>query len=211
VFEAIAKGVTIDVGRGSHFSLDVARRVIDAGVLPHTLGADLHGYNITRATAYSRSGQFRDDENPDEAVEGGSAEPAFSLHYAMSELLALGVPLGHVIASATFNAAKMIREEANLGSLAVGRTADVAVIDLQDGEFTLKDGLGKEIKATQRVRPVFTVKAGKVFEPVSDYLPFWEREAVARRKPATRARKPAKAKPRKLKKPASRARTRKAA
>jgi dihydroorotase len=72
VFEAVAKGVIIDVGRGSHFSLDVARAVLDAGILPHTLGADLHGYNITRATAYSQSGQFRDDENPDDAAAGGS-------------------------------------------------------------------------------------------------------------------------------------------
>jgi dihydroorotase len=197
VFEAIAKGVTIDVGRGSHFSLDVARRVIDAGILPHTLGADLHGYNITRATAYSRSGQFRDDENPDDAATvEGSIEPAFSLHYAMSELMALGAPLPHVIASVTSNAAKMIREDQNLGALTVGRAADVAVIDLQDGEFTLKDGSGKELKATKRFRPVLTFKDGTMFEPGSDYQPFWEREGIARRKPAARSvRKPAKSMP----------------
>jgi dihydroorotase len=209
VFEAIAKGVTIDVGRGSHFSLDVARRVIDAGILPHTLGADLHGYNITRATAYSRSGQFRDDENPDDAATvEGSIEPAFSLHYAMSELMALGAPLPHVIASVTSNAAKMIREDQNLGALTVGRAADVAVIDLQDGEFTLKDGSGKELKATKRFRPVLTFKDGTMFEPGSDYQPFWEREGIARRKPAARSvRKPAKrmpAKRTKAKKPPAR-------
>ena len=44
--EALAKGVRIDVGRGAHFSLTTARRVIDAGILPFTLGADLHGYNV---------------------------------------------------------------------------------------------------------------------------------------------------------------------
>lgn len=216
VFEAVAKGVTIDVGRGSHFSLDVARRVLDAGILPHTLGADLHGYNITRATAYSRSGQFRDDENPDDAATvEGAIEPAFSLHYAMSELLALGAPLQHVIASVTANAAKMIREEQNLGALTVGRAADVAVIDLQDGDFTLKDGSGKELKATKRFRPVFALKDGAMFEPGSDYQPFWEREGVARRKSGMRAvRKPAKSAPAKTraKKPHARpVRTRKAA
>ncbi len=147
VFEAIAKGVTIDVGRGAHFSVDVARRVLDAGVLPHTLGADLHGYNITRSTGYSRSGQFRDD---------------------------------------------------------------VAIIDLQEGDFTLKDGSGKEFKSTQRFRPAFTLKDGVVFEPVSDYLPFWEREAKARRKPAAASRKPAKVKTTK-KSRARPVRTRKAA
>jgi len=199
VFEAIAKGVTIDVGRGAHFSVDVARRVLEAGVLPHTLGADLHGYNISRSTGYSRSGQFRDDENPDAAIAGSSAEPAFSLHYAMSELLALGAPVPHIVAMVTSNAAKMIREEANMGALAVGRAADVAVIDLQQGDFTLKDGGGKEFKSTQRFRPAFTLKDGVVFEPVSDYLPFWEREGAGRRKPAARGRK--------LAKPAAKART----
>src|SRR5258707_2726841 len=46
VFEAIARGVHIDVGRGSHFSFKNARQVIDAGVLPFTVGADCHGDNI---------------------------------------------------------------------------------------------------------------------------------------------------------------------
>ena len=41
----IARGLRIDVGHGSHFSFDVARRVLDAGIVPDTLGADLHGYN----------------------------------------------------------------------------------------------------------------------------------------------------------------------
>jgi dihydroorotase len=44
--EALAKGVRIDVGRGAHFSFTTARRVIDAGILPFTIGADLHGYNV---------------------------------------------------------------------------------------------------------------------------------------------------------------------
>ena len=44
--EALAKGVRIDVGRGAHFSFTTAQRVIDAGILPFTIGADLHGYNV---------------------------------------------------------------------------------------------------------------------------------------------------------------------
>ena len=45
VKEAMARGLRVDVGHGSHFSFDVARRVLDAGIVPDTLGADLHGYN----------------------------------------------------------------------------------------------------------------------------------------------------------------------
>ena len=54
VREALARGLRIDVGHGSHFSFDVARRVLDAGIVPDTLGADLHGYN-TRGPAAGRA------------------------------------------------------------------------------------------------------------------------------------------------------------
>ena len=36
--------MTVDVGDGSHFSFDMAKKS-EAGVVPHTLGADMHGYN----------------------------------------------------------------------------------------------------------------------------------------------------------------------
>ena len=51
VFEALARGVRVDVGHGSHFSFEVAKRVLDAGVRPFTLGADLHGYNVRAPSA----------------------------------------------------------------------------------------------------------------------------------------------------------------
>ena len=46
VSEALARGLWIDVGHGSHFSFKMARIALDAGIyVPHTLGADMHGYN----------------------------------------------------------------------------------------------------------------------------------------------------------------------
>ena len=42
---AIEMGLKIDVGHGSHFSYRLARKALDAGIVPHTLGADMHGYN----------------------------------------------------------------------------------------------------------------------------------------------------------------------
>lgn len=185
VFEAIDRGVTIDVGRGNHFSIRVAKAVLDAGVLPHTLGADLHGYNITKASSLqgahtyaAATGVYQDGRKPEQTTTAQSKDPAFSLYYAMSEMLALGVPLGYVIAMVTSNAAKMIRASDQLGSMAVGRVADIAVIDLQGGRFTMVDGAGETMTATQRFRPCFTLTEGRPFYPSSDYLPFWEREAA---------------------------------
>src|SRR5258708_20928100 len=47
VREALARGLKTDVGHGSHFSFQMARLVLDAGVVSHTLGAPIHGYNTT--------------------------------------------------------------------------------------------------------------------------------------------------------------------
>src|SRR5258706_16203155 len=45
VEEALAKGPQSTRGHGSHFSYRMARIALDAGVVPDTLGADMHGYN----------------------------------------------------------------------------------------------------------------------------------------------------------------------
>jgi dihydroorotase len=183
VFEAIQRGVMIDVGRGNHFSIKVARQVLDAGVLPDTLGADLHGYNISRAQARRGATDFaaanagRMQEGMSATASGGD-DPAFSLYYAMSEMLALGVELPHLIAMVTANAAKMGGVADRLGALAVGRDADIAVMDLQSGSFTMIDGCGETMTAAQRIRPFVSLIGGAPVEPASEYLPFWEREAA---------------------------------
>jgi len=48
IFEAMARGVRIDVGRGGHMSFNAARIALDAGVMPFTIGSDIHGYTIRR-------------------------------------------------------------------------------------------------------------------------------------------------------------------
>jgi dihydroorotase len=183
--DAAGKGVTFDVGRGNHFSIEVAKAVLDAGVLPHTLGADLHGYNITKASSAqgahlyaAATGTYQDGKKPDEGAALQSKDPAFSLHYAMSEMHALGIPIDYVIAMVTSNAAKMMSAADRLGTLDVGRTADIAVIDYQSGDFTMVDGAGATMKASHRFRPSITLNAGQPVSPSSDYLPFWEREAA---------------------------------
>ena len=101
VWAALERGVTVDVGHGSHFSFDMARRVLAAGIRPYTLGADMHGYNV---------------RVPDEADDGRGENPffgvaPFNLTHAMTELVTLGVPLTDVVATVTINPARMLRME----------------------------------------------------------------------------------------------------
>ena len=83
IWEAIERGVVVDVGHGSHFSFDMARRTLDAGIRPFTLGADMHGYNVRMP-------------QPGMSEEERTASPfagiaPFNLTIAMTDLLALGL------------------------------------------------------------------------------------------------------------------------
>ncbi len=173
VFEALAKGVTIDVGRGAHFSFDNARAVLAAGILPTTLGADLHGYNIKFPDGGRwYRGMFTDTEEmepPEDAALPFSTP--YGIHHAMSEMMALGVTLPQVVAMATMNAAKMLRMEDKIGTLKPGMDADISVFRILNGEWTLRDSNGKEVVANQLLHPESVVRAGKLINTDSPLLP----------------------------------------
>ena len=138
--EALAKGVRIDVGRGAHFSFTAAQRVIDAGILPFTIGADLHGYNVRIADGGRAYRGMFTGEGVDSIVADDRASPfsrPYSLQHAMSELLALGVPLAEVVRMATQNAAIMLGLEGEIGALSIGMPADLSVMRLIEGEWML--------------------------------------------------------------------------
>jgi dihydroorotase len=172
--EALTKGVRIDVGRGAHFSFTAARRVIDAGILPFTIGADLHGYNV-RVAGGGRAyrGMFT-GEGDDSIVADDRASPfsrPYSLQHAMSELLALGVPLAEVVRMATQNAAIMLGLEGEMGALSVGMPADLSVMRLIEGEWMLVDSERVTHQARQLLHPEFAVRGGKVHLADSPLLP----------------------------------------
>ena len=163
IWEAIERGVVVDVGHGSHFSFDMARRTLDAGIRPFTLGADMHGYNVRMP-------------QPGMSEEERTASPfagiaPFNLTIAMTDLLALGLELEEVIATVTANAAKLIRMEDELGSLAVGREADVTVLDVLKGRFQLSDNSGVEMVTDTLIRPAFCLRGGTRIDADSLLVP----------------------------------------
>ena len=167
VWEALERGVTVDVGHGSHFSFDMARRTIAAGIRPTTLGADMHGYNVRVPDVASD-----DSRNPFFGVA------PFNLTNAMTKLLALGLPLPEIIATVTSNPAKMVGMTDKIGSLQPGMEADVSVLDLLDGRFELRDNAGDSMISPQMIMPAFALKAGRRFEVVSPLVPPAEQVAA---------------------------------
>ena len=163
IWEALERGVVVDVGHGSHFSFDMARSTLEAGIRPFTLGADMHGYNV-RIPPPGMS----EDERTTNPFAGVAP---FNLTIAMTELLALGLELEEVVATVTVNAAKLIRMEDELGSLAVGREADISVLDLLKGRFRLSDNSGVEVVTDTLIRPVFCLRGGVRHEADSPLVP----------------------------------------
>lgn len=132
---AVDRGVRLDVGHsGSDFRFAAARALLALGYRPSTVSTDLNLFN-----------------------ESG---PAVSLPETMSKLLALGLPLLDVIAMATSESATSIHRSHELGSLAVGRVAEVSVLALEAGPAELSDGF-EMITAAQRLTPVGCLRAGQ--------------------------------------------------
>ncbi len=162
VWAALERGVTVDVGHGSHFSFDMARRVLAAGIPIHTLGADMHGYNV------------RVPDTNDHEVRAANpffGVAPFSLHNAMTKLLALGMKLPDVIATVTSGPARMIGMTDTLGTLAVGREADISVMDRLIGRFDLSDNSGEHVTASELLMPAFCLRAGVRHEVSSPLVP----------------------------------------
>ena len=120
---ALDRGLRVDVGHGSHFSYRLARKAIAAGIIPTTLGADIHGYNTHVPAPAGTPDEHADDENHPFA---GQAK--FSLVQAMSSMMALGLTLEQVVPMVTSHPAEMLGLSDTIGALRPGMDADVTVL-----------------------------------------------------------------------------------
>ena len=167
VREALARGLKTDVGHGSHFSFKMARLVLEAGVLPDTLGADMHGYNTTLPKPRGTP-----DEHPDkEEMHLFAGKQNFSLASAMTSMLALGIDLTHVVRMVTTNPAEMLRMSDEIGSLRIGAEADISVLADERGRFLLQDNEGTRVVAERLLQPVFCLRAGQRYDADAIVLP----------------------------------------
>jgi dihydroorotase len=163
---ALDRGLKVDVGHGSHFSYRLAKKAIAAGIIPTTLGADIHGYNTHVPAPAGTPDQHEDDENHPFA---GQAK--FSLVQAMSSMMALGLTLEQVVPMVTSNPARMLGRADEIGALKVGREADVSVIAEQTGRFALRDNDNNQVIAECLLQPAFCLRAGTRYDAVASILP----------------------------------------
>lgn len=141
VLAARRRGVRFDLGNGrtGHLRWDIADRVMKAGFLPDTLSTDW-------------------------TPEGRTAQ-VINFPNVMSKFLMLGMPLNQVIACATINASGAFPVFRNRGTLKPGAPADVAVLELKEGDFEFEDNFGNKRAGRQRLFPSATVLGGKRVAP----------------------------------------------
>jgi dihydroorotase len=163
---ALDRGLKVDVGHGSHFSYRIARKALAAGIMPYTLGADMHGYNTEVPAPAGTPAQHYDDEN-----HPFRGQARFSLTQAMSSMMALGIPLEDVVPMVTVHPAQMLGLTDRIGALTPGFEANVSVLWDDRGRFILRDNENTQVIAERLLRPAFCLRAGKRFDADSPILP----------------------------------------
>ncbi len=163
---ALDRGLRVDVGHGSHFSYRLAKKALAAGIMPTTLGADIHGYNTHVPAPAGTPEEHEDDENHPFA-----GQARFSLVQAMSSMMALGLTLEQVVPMVTSRAAEVLGLSDEIGSLRPGITADVTVISELGGRFVLRDNEHTEVIAERLLQPAFCLRAGRRHDAVASILP----------------------------------------
>jgi len=142
VRKAKERGVIFDVGHaGGHFDFNLVQRAMGEGIVPDVISSDLHG----------RLSQ------PGFGVVG-------DLPTVLTKFLPMGLSFDEIIANCTINAARAVGWQDRIGSLEVGREADIAVLQILDDPVTLRDSVGAEKLHKQRIAAKWTIRAGEVFQ-----------------------------------------------
>jgi dihydroorotase len=139
-------GIILDVGHGAgSFSYPVAEAMVRQGFLPDCISTDIHVASIVG--------------------------PMYDMPTTLSKFLNLGMSLSEVVERATINPAKAIHRDDRCGSLALGRDADVTVLDLATGDFEFKDVALAARRGDKRLSCRLALVGGKILDPEVEGLP----------------------------------------
>ena len=145
ILEAQKRNVILDSCHGfNHFSFTVARYALQQGLLPTVISTDF------AVPPHKRVVQ--------------------SLIVIMSKFLNLGLTIDQVIEMTTINPAKALGEEARWGSLKPGVPANVAIMEIVEGEYLFSDGNGRNsIRGNLLLEPRLVLKDGSEVSCCSRY------------------------------------------
>ncbi|MDQ2786813.1 MAG: amidohydrolase/deacetylase family metallohydrolase [Chloroflexota bacterium] len=127
-------GLILDIGHGAgSFGFDTAEIALAEGIMPDVISSDIHQL----------------------AVQG----PMFDLPTTLSKFLNLGMSLPDVIERATSRPAAAMRRP-DLGTIAPGSVADIALFRIEEGEYTFLDTQMVARQGTRRLINTLTMVDG---------------------------------------------------
>lgn len=148
MLEARQRGVIFDVGHGAgSFWFRNAVPAAKQGFIPDSISTDLH------------TGNYR----------------VLSMAEVISKFLSMGVSLQDLIQRSTVNPAREIKRP-ELGTLSVGREADIAVFEQQRGTFGYIDCGYAKMTGNLKLVTRMTIRAGKIlYDPSGLSMVEWEK------------------------------------
>jgi dihydroorotase len=136
VWEAQKRGIIFDIGYGgASFAFSQAIPAIKSGFFPNTISTDLHTGSMNTSMKDMLS--------------------------VMSKFMLMGMNLKSVITASTWKPAQVIKRE-ELGHLSVGAIADVAILNIREGNFGFYDKTGFKVNGKQKFECEMTIKGGKI-------------------------------------------------
>lgn len=135
VLEAQERGIIFDVGHGSAFRYSLAIPAKEQGFLPNTISTNLSGGSMN---AFAKD-----------------------MLNVMSKFLDLGMPLKDVIKASTWNPAQAIKHE-ELGHLTEGSLADIAILNIREGEFGYFDTASYKRVGNRKLECEMTILDGRI-------------------------------------------------
>lgn len=129
-------GIILDIGHGAgSFSFETAEVLMNAGYKPDVISSDIHQLSING--------------------------PLFDMPTCLSKFLALGMSFAEVIQASTARPAEVMGLQDEVGTLKVGAFADVALFQIDDGDYTFYDVHMNGRKGKQLVRNTLTIINGR--------------------------------------------------
>lgn len=148
MMEARKRGVIFDVGHGAgSFWFRNAVPAVKQGFVPDSISTDIHSGDYT----------------------------ILSFDNVLSKFASMGVPLNDLIKRSTVNPAKEIHRP-ELGTLSVGKDADIAVLQELHGKFGFIDCGWARMDGDTTITARMTIRAGRiVFDPSGMSMVEWEK------------------------------------
>ncbi|MFD1802145.1 metallo-dependent hydrolase [Mixta tenebrionis] len=137
--EAKERGVIFDCSNGvAHFDFNVARHALEQGFNPDIISTDLTLRNSLRTNK------------------------VFSLLFIMSKYLNMGMSFFDVVRAVTRTPARLMKMQGQIGTLAPGALADIAIVKLRKEKVMFEDTKGVLLEGDRYIDNCTTISNGQI-------------------------------------------------